>query len=212
MSQLIKLNVTNRGSNLDLVKGAPVVYGFDVDDIASPIRRNTGLSKSYFTAEGNSRTPSSMVKYLVTDTLASIKSQSIQLLLLTVTSRRGVIVNNEQYIFVASKISEDLVTITGGTKFYYTEQGDPLPVFYTVSETVAQIVLQTLPAAGSTDATSVQTITGASIVLPNIPVYLYFISKNGQILTPGVDYTIAGNTITLLTAAAADVFLIQYKY
>jgi hypothetical protein len=52
--------------------------------------------------------------------------------------------SSEVMVFVASKILEDLVpdTASGGTKFYYMEDGDPSSVEYIVVEDVATIVSQ----------------------------------------------------------------------
>lgn len=148
MSQLIKLQITNRGPNLDLLNGSPVEYGFDIDDIVSPIRFNSALSKSYFTARtikdgANNNLNGAHINYMCTDVLSSIKSQTPGLVLLTVKKRRGVDYN-EDYIFVASKISENLIPTTIGTRFYYIEDGDPLPVEYEVSDDIDSIVAQTV--------------------------------------------------------------------
>lgn len=150
MSQLISITVTNRGANLDLLPGGPTLYGFDVDDIVSPIRYSSGLSKSYFTTRTNKggvqdNHNGSKIDYRASDSLAAIAVQSPLLLLLTVLTRRGVDMSSEQMVFVSSKISEDLVpdVSSGGTKFFYIEDGDVLPVEYIVEETIAEIISQT---------------------------------------------------------------------
>lgn len=158
MSQLISLTITNRGKNLDPLPGGPVVYGFDVDDIVTPIRYNSNLSKSYFTSRtnkdgANNNLNGSKIDYRASEILSVIVAKSPLLVILTVSERRGV-PTNESYIFVASKVSENFVPmIGGGTKFYYIEEGDTLPVEYVVTETVAAIIAQTTTAALVFDAT-----------------------------------------------------------
>jgi len=147
MSQLVDITITNRGANLDLLPGGPTLYGFDVDDIVSPIRYNSGLSRSYFTTRTNkggvnNNHNGSKIDYRSSNTLSVIAAKSPNLLLLTVLTRRGVDMSSEEMIFVSSKISEDLVpdVPSGGTRFFYIEDGDPLPVEYLVEETVTQII------------------------------------------------------------------------
>jgi len=145
MSQLVDITITNRGANLDLLPGGPTLYGFDVDDIVSPIRYSSGLSKSYFTARTNKGGPNnnsngSKIDYQSSNSLAVIAAKSSLFLLLNVVSRRGVDEGGEAYIFVSSKITESLVPTPDGTLFYYIEDGDPLPVEYIVSQTIPQII------------------------------------------------------------------------
>jgi hypothetical protein len=147
MSQLVDITITNRGANLDLLPGGPTLYGFDVKDIVSPIRYNSGLSKSYFTARTNKggvndNHNGSKIDYQSSDSLAVITAKSPLFLLLNVVSRRGVDGGGEAYIFVSSKITESLVPTPDGTLFYYIEDGDPLPVEYVVSQTIPQIIAQ----------------------------------------------------------------------
>lgn len=151
MSQLVQITVTNRGANLDLLPGGPTLYGFDVDDIVSPIRYSSGLSKSYFTTRTNkggvnNNHNGSKIDYRSSDLLSAIAIQSPKFVLLTVLTRRGVDMSSEQMVFVSSKISEDLVpdATSGGTKFFYIEDGDPLPVEYIVQETIPEIIAQTV--------------------------------------------------------------------
>lgn len=148
MSQLINILVTNRGPLLEALK-TPTSYGFDVEDIVSPITFNAVTSKSLFVARTNKGglhddKNGSKINYATAETLAAITAKSPLLLLLTVVSRRGVDKNNEEYVFVSSKITESLtpISVGVGTRFYYIEDGDNLPVEYVVAETVAQIVAQ----------------------------------------------------------------------
>lgn len=151
MNQLINLQVTNRGQNLDPIKGGPLAYGFDIEDIVSPIRYNSNLNKCYFTARtikdgANNNLNGAKIDYMATDSLASIQAQSVLLLLLNVTIRRGVNMGAEAHIFVASKISENIIpAANGGSTFFYIEDGDVLPVEYTVSQSVTTIMAQTVP-------------------------------------------------------------------
>lgn len=145
MSQLVDITITNRGANLDLLPGGPTLYGFDVKDIVSPIRYSSGLSKSYFTARTNKggvndNHNGSKIDYQSSNSLAVIAAKSPLFLLLNVVSRRGVDGGGEAYIFVSSKITENLVPTPDGTLFYYIEDGDPLPVEYIVEQTVPEII------------------------------------------------------------------------
>lgn len=158
--QLIDLTVTNRGPALDLLPGGPTVYGFDVDDIIVPVRFNSTLSKSYFTTI----TGGSKINYQVSETLSQIKAKSIKLLILTVVQRRGVATTGT-YVFVASRISEDIIPNTLGTKFYYMEDGDPLPVEYIVSESVATIIAQQVIPAAAAAARNGLNINGGYVEL-----------------------------------------------
>lgn len=153
MGQLIDLTVTRRKSaNKDDSFSTPQTYGFDVEDIIVPIK-NDG-SNSYFTARQLKGThPSSRLvgntDYWVDETLAQIAAKSSLLVVLTVTKRRDVVVNNESYVFVTSRFSENIKPITGGgSKFFYQEDGDVNLVEYEVSEDVADIISQANVPAG----------------------------------------------------------------
>jgi len=155
MSQLIKLNVSKRtpSPGNSLVINPTLLYGFDIEDIIVPIRRNAGNTASYFTAlmlkgsavgasENNGR-----ADYEVSDALVGIAGQTASLVLLTVLSRREKDMSSEQMIFVKSRISENITPLfnpgTGSydiSKFYYNEGGDPLPVEYIVAEDIDAIV------------------------------------------------------------------------
>ena len=118
---------------------------FDINDISSVILRNTGNTYSYFevTPFSDTKNNSSKQEYRVSDSLASIATQSTGLVRLTVTSRRGKTVSYNA-VFVVSKMSQRLEPANGGgTKFWYMEDGDALPVEYTVSDTIASIIGQT---------------------------------------------------------------------
>lgn len=145
MSQLIKLSLTKRAG-----KATTGTYGFDIEDIVVPVRNN-GVS-SYFTSRMIKGTTSGSahnngrVDYEVSDALVGIAGQSSLLAILTVKYRRGVDMKSEKMVFVRSRISENLkpeaIPSLGltGTKFYYSEDGDPLPVEYVVTESVTAIV------------------------------------------------------------------------
>lgn len=167
MAQLIDLTVTRRKSaNKDDSFATPLTYGFDVEDIVVPVR-NDG-SDSYFTARQLKGThPSSKsvgtTEYWVSESLAAIAAKSDLLVNLTVTKRRNVDVANEKYVFVTSRFSENIkVSDTGGSKFFYQEDGDVNLVEYEVSETIAQIVTQgNLPAGGFIELTYAQALDAA---------------------------------------------------
>lgn len=140
---LVKITITDR-RGVALV--APTAMGFDVNDITVPVRFNSAESKSFFSTRAikdndNVRRNIANIDYKSSDTLADIKALSGQLLLLTVNTRRGVAVS-EEMVFVNSKISEALKTVSGGTSFYYMEEGDPLPVEYIVDEDIDTIIAQ----------------------------------------------------------------------
>lgn len=143
MSQLISLSVTSRDG-----VATTGIYGFDVEDIVSPIRELSGGAGCYFTARMKRGTTSGhgetlgAIEYRVSETLPQIVALSSNLLLLSVTERRGESLA-EDMIFIASRISENIKPVTGGSQFYYHEDGDPLPVDYIVSQSVANIVTQT---------------------------------------------------------------------
>ena len=59
--------------------------------------------------------------------------------------------------------------------------------------------------------TNDQTVTGSTVTLPQTPVFIYGVYKNGQKLTVTTDYSIAGNTITFVNALAADLISTVYK-
>lgn len=146
MSQLILLDVLTRDNRS--VGASPVSTGFDVDDIASPIRNN-GTS-SYFTARqitgsrssGNSQ-QNTLINYTVDDDLATIDAMSYTLVALTVTKMGSKVFSTpETMVFNTKRIMEAIVPVSalGGARFYYHEDGNPLPVFYEVAEDPATIV------------------------------------------------------------------------
>ena len=54
--------------------------------------------------------------------------------------------------------------------------------------------------------------SGTAIVLPSIPVAnTLSLYKNGQLLAPGTDYSLVGDTVTLVVAAVdTDLYLADY--
>lgn len=155
MAQLIKLNVSKRTpvpGNGKIITPSQL-YGFDVEDIIIPIRRNVANTASYFTARqmkgsiSGGSDNNGRADYEVSDALIGISGQSSFLALLTVLERRGVDMSSEPQIFVRSRISENIspvLNINTGTydysKFYYNEDGDPEVVEYIVAEDVSTIV------------------------------------------------------------------------
>ena len=55
-------------------------------------------------------------------------------------------------------------------------------------------------------------VTGPSVTTANVPNFVYFVSRNGQIMTDGVDYTRVGAVFTFVEALASDSITISYKY
>lgn len=155
MSQLIKLNISNKGSSLEPLKNGPIEYIFDVDDIAIPIEFDSNLNRSVFQAVLLKDLSSSNIsplkdRFAATDTLADIKAQSSDLLLLTVVKRNGAIVDNQDYIFNCKYITENIrPTTSNGSSFLYIEQGDPVPVEYEVTNDLANIITQQTSSGGS---------------------------------------------------------------
>jgi len=145
MSQLIDLTIYSKNSN---VLTTPTVYGFDVEDIVTPILLNNA-GRATFSArmlKGSDVQNRNLAKvvYEATEALAVIANKSPFLVKLTVLKRRGVDVSSVEYIFVASRISENITpTVGGGSKFFYNEDGDPLPVEYEVLENIATIIAAT---------------------------------------------------------------------
>lgn len=146
MSTLISVTgISTKTQSSSDWKAKTGTLAFDINDISSVILRNTGNTYSYFevTPFSDSKNNSSKQEYRVSDSLASIATQSTGLVMLTVTSRRSKTVSYNA-VFVVSKMSQRLeVANGGGTKFWYMEDGDALPVEYTVSDTIASIIGQT---------------------------------------------------------------------
>ena len=166
MAQLIKLNVTKRTpspGNSRVISPA-ALYGFDIEDIVVPIRRNAANTASYFTARQMKGSASGASEnagktdYEVSDVLTSVAGQSSDIVLLSVISRtvREVPLSNEKHVFVKSRISENIEEVVDtfgffvGSKFFYNEDGDPLPVQYIVAETIDTIVGASVPGGGGT--------------------------------------------------------------
>lgn len=155
MSQLLLLTLYKRNDKL-----TSDVYGFDVDDIISPIRLNSNV-KSYFTARVLKDSPAGYsenngrVDYEVEEGLNAITLQSKKLVKLTVISRRGAVMNSEIIVFNTSRICENIKPIFDdngieiGSMFFYNEGGDPLPVDYTVSQKVSDIYAAQISSGGA---------------------------------------------------------------
>lgn len=152
MGQLIKLTVSKRDGRSPISSASCI---FDTDDIVTPIRAGGGTS--YFTTRlekgtvAGASTMTPKVNYIVTETLSAVQALTDKFLLLTVTKRRQVIIANELMLFNVDKISETITQISSlseGTKFYYCEDGDPLPVEYYVVESLDTIISQQASASG----------------------------------------------------------------
>jgi hypothetical protein len=152
MGQLISLNISKRTSGVKVDTFSPEKeFGFDVNDIVTPIRARQSGDLYFTTRQLKGNTPSSRIagstEYETTDSFSDVKAKSTSLLLLTVVRRRNVDVSNESYIFVAVRISENLKEVTpgGNTIFFYQEDGDPELVEYEVLESIDDIILQLNP-------------------------------------------------------------------
>lgn len=205
MVQLISLNVTRRvsGSKNDTYSPAQV-YGFDVEDIVVPIR-DAGAYR-YFTARQLKGTnPISKLvgntDYEVSDTLVQIAAKSLFLVPLTVTKRRGIDVNSESYIFVTSRFSENIKeSDSGGSKFFYQEDGDVNLVEYEVSETIAQIIALVTP----TDNDNGHIIEDEGVPLPQQPT-LNFVGTGVAVTDgPGAKTTVTIEDNTVIVEATID--------
>lgn len=170
MSQLIKLTVVSRRGD---VLTTPTAYGFDVEDIVSPIKRDG--SESFFDSRMMKGTKSAnnnlaKVEYRVQETLNEIAALSDKLIVLNVLKRRGVDMGGERHIFVTSRISENITTTTlGSTKFFYSEDGDSLPVEYELDHSIDEIIAQSnLPATTVVELTwqDAQDMRDAGLINP----------------------------------------------
>lgn len=153
MAQLISVNATRRVQGSKDVTFSPAKeYGFDVEDIVVPIRNN-GTS-SYFTARQLKGTnPSSRsvgnTDYEVEETLSEIAAKSDKLVLLNVVKRDNVdFTAPEEFVFIASRISENFVDVGMRTRFFYQEDSATNLVQYEVEESVQAIVDQVVPLPG----------------------------------------------------------------
>lgn len=137
MGQLIKLTVFRRNTK----PVANIAALFDVDDITSPIRFLSGKSTFAVKPKSEDNRAGNRVTYQVNEALAAVKATSGKLVLLSVTSRNRRTVVTESYLFNVSKMSE-IVANGSGAKFLYTEHGNPLPVEYTVTQNLDNILAQ----------------------------------------------------------------------
>jgi hypothetical protein len=140
MSKLIAVTVETR-NGVDI---GGEVRGFDVDDIISPIKVNLAGNTEFTTRmskdiDSQNRNRGRAI-YEVSETLGAIDALSYDLIKLTVIRRKNETVASVDYVFVISKIQESLITTGSGTKFSYLEEGDPNPVEYEVSDTLAAII------------------------------------------------------------------------
>lgn len=150
MPQLISLTATQRKfqGRIDWQDFASTI-AVDIDDIVSPIRRDTVNSVSYFTtrqmkgAVGGTAVNNAKVDYRVSDALANIAGKSDGLAVLSVVAINGTTISTEDMVFVVSRISEILVPAQGGgTIFRYVEDGNPNTVQYQVGDSIASIITQ----------------------------------------------------------------------
>lgn len=212
--QLINITVYKRNGNLTSESIA-----VDVDDVVGPIRFNSN-SKSYFSLFAKRTLFDSLINeqtsYEVTETLSAIQAISSKLLLLTVTQRRQFTTTTEQMVFNAGRVVGPLLATGSGTEFLYYEIGNPEPVRYVVSESIATIVSQQNQLSGTTITESSVVVSGTTFTLTNTPKVIYGVFFNGQKLTLGIDYTIAGMIITFINTNIIplnnDTVSVVYQY
>lgn len=128
----------------------PTAYGFETNDIVAPIS-NDGTYSTVVSRDvkGIDQQARSNAKYIyeVQQSLSTISSSSDGLFLADVTYRKGYgpqYAVNYKRVFPINIVSGSLTPVSGGTQFYVGEDGDPNLVFYQVTQTVAQIVAQTV--------------------------------------------------------------------
>src|ERR1700743_1243427 len=139
---LIQLTVIKQNGKF---LSAPIIAGFAVKDIVSPITSNT--VHSVFIGKTLTEIPNTdqnmgHVTYEVSETLAAIAVLSEKLFLADVIKRNSATISY-QAVFVAEAIYGPLNSITAGTEFLYKETGAINLIDYWVSQTVPQIITQT---------------------------------------------------------------------
>ncbi len=119
----------------------------DTEDLNRPIVENSSNKAVVYLQEsimeGRQSEANNSVQYILDETLAAVHALSTNLFPATVLTRNGnapvvgaVLLGFTTHRIVGS-IRED--TTSGGSRFFYHEDGDNLPVEYVVSETVAAI-------------------------------------------------------------------------
>ena len=213
-------------SNFSAVSGGAI---FNVDDIITPIRK-MGRSGSYFYTRADRAREHNIIQngYRVLDSQASIKSQCVQLLSLTVVNRKSKPMNNEVMLFDGRKIFEIMLGIVdpnglqNTVKFKYQEERNNYFVEYEVSDTLASIYAQT-QSGGVTggnwqiDTAVLTTPTPGNATmtltqLPSNPTTALLVFQDGQQLNAITDYTIAGNVLTILHTVTAATITTFYQY
>ena len=132
-----------------------VVRGFDTNDFVGPIINNGSVTSFTTRDQSNSDNQSRKdyhIDWTSADTLATIQAQSSDLIILTGLFRdevRQVPLNSQKMIFDVNKMVTGAALIpdpvSGGTIFNYVEEGNNLPMQYTVAETIAYIAASTAP-------------------------------------------------------------------
>ncbi|HHT9135872.1 MAG TPA: hypothetical protein ACFYEK_01365 [Candidatus Wunengus sp. YC60] len=134
---LIPLTVTKRNGKTITAQ----VMAFYVDDIISPLMA-TSKGGSTFTTRGFKSRPVresgavDQVIWEVDESLSAVAALSVrELKKLTVIRRRNKTYNSVPMTFVLRRVQEASQSTTkGGVRFMYSEDGDPLPVEYEVSD------------------------------------------------------------------------------
>jgi hypothetical protein len=168
MANIVSINVTSRsvgqegfiqnfffGTKNAYNYSPAVVRGFDTGDFVGPITNNGSITA--FTTRDQSNIDNQSRKdyhidWTTSDTLAAIQAQSSDLIILTGLFRdeiRQVPLNSQKMIFDVNKMVTGSALIpdpvSGGTIFNYVEEGNNLPMQYTVAETIAYIAANSAP-------------------------------------------------------------------
>lgn len=141
--QFISVSVNRK--NDKVVSPAQEVL-IDIAEIVGAIR--TSPAGSYFSTRSQ---PSARFqnKYVVNESLSTIKSYSQKLIQLTIVERNGVSVNNEVMLFDADKVFEKITVAIDSNpllptnEFLYFETADDNYVSYKTTTTLASIFAQT---------------------------------------------------------------------
>lgn len=161
---------------------APIIMGFAVKDIISPILNNT--IRSYFTGKTLTEIPNTdqntgHIVFEVSESLATIAVMSNKLFYADV-------INGSSVVFTTDAVVGPLVSVTAGTQFFYKETGAVNLVDYKVSQTPQQIVAQTFS--------------------PGYSEYEALISQNAPVGSKTFGMVPVGSIWTILNFVAGDDF------
>lgn len=143
MGQVLVIMTPNKRNGKKWTGGQ---VGFNTGDIISPITANGATGGSRFTTRGFKSMPVrengavDQVIWEVEESLTQIAALSVrEFKKLTVIKRRNSVLSSIPYVFVERKMQEVCEASAAGVKFMYSEEADPLPVEYLVSESLATV-------------------------------------------------------------------------